>query len=79
MCTNEERITVDVCECKIEDMYEGMSTKVRSLSEKNEDFSVSVGVHQGFVLCSYIFFLVIDEIIKYIYGEVCTVVYAVGR
>ena len=53
----------------IEEMYEGASTRVRSLCGETEDFSVRVGVHQGSALSPYLFSLILDEITKDIQGE----------
>ena len=44
-------------------LYEGAETNVRVGSSLLEEFSVKVGVHQGFVL-SHLFAMVIDEVTK---------------
>ena len=43
-------------------LYEGAETKVRVGSRLSEEFSVKVGVHQGFVLSPLLFAMVIDEV-----------------
>ena len=45
-------------------LYEGAETKVRVGSGLSEEFSVKVGVHQGFVLSPLLFAMVIDEVTK---------------
>ncbi|KAL4126447.1 hypothetical protein QTP88_010669 [Uroleucon formosanum] len=44
-----------------QDMYDSSSISVRSMSGVTEDFKVGVGVHQGSVLSSYLFSVVMDE------------------
>lgn len=56
-------------------MYDGASTRVKSMCGETEDFRVNVGVHQISALSFYLLFLVIDEIIKVIQGDV-TLLYA---
>ena len=43
-------------------LYEGVETKFRVESGLSEEFSVKVGVHQGSVLSSSLFAMVIDEV-----------------
>lgn len=52
----------------IEEKYENIITRVRSLCGETRDFSVSVSirVHQGSTLSPCLLFLVMDEITKYI-------------
>ena len=45
-------------------LYEGAGTKVRVTSGLSEEFSVKVGVHQGFVLSPLLFAIVIDEVME---------------
>jgi len=52
----------------VEDLYEGSSTSIESMCEETEDFRVRVGVHQGFALNPYLFFVVMDEVTKEIHG-----------
>lgn len=47
-----------------EDIYEGAIIIIRSLRRETKDFKVRLGVHQGLVLSSYLFSLVMDEITK---------------
>ena len=41
-------------------MYEGVKTRVRVDSELSEELEVKVGMHQGSVLSSFLFAVVID-------------------
>jgi len=54
----------------IEDMYQGVCIRVKSLCEETKDFSVRVGVHQSSGLSHYLFSLIMNVIIKDIQGEV---------
>ena len=60
----------------IKDMYEGTATSVRSVGGMSSEFSVSVGLHEGSALSSYIFALVMDELRRHLQDEVpwCTLV-----
>lgn len=40
----------------IEDIYEGKSTRVRSLGGVTEDFTIRVGIHQGLAFSMAIYF-----------------------
>ena len=50
-------------------MYEGERMSVRALGEVTEDFSVCMGLHQGSILSSFLFTLVVDELILGIQNE----------
>ena len=41
-------------------MYEGAKTRIREDSELSEEFEVKVGMHQGSVLSTFIFAVVVD-------------------
>ena len=43
-------------------LYEGSKTKVKIGSEFSEEFYVAVGVHQGSVLSSLLFAIVVDVV-----------------
>ncbi len=45
-------------------MYEGAMTSVRTASGETEEFSITVGVHQGSALSPYLFTLVMNELIN---------------
>ena len=43
-------------------LYEGAKIRVRVDSELSEEFEVNVGVHQGYVLSSFLFVVVVDVV-----------------
>jgi Reverse transcriptase (RNA-dependent DNA polymerase) len=48
----------------IKDMYKNVVTCVRACDGNSDIFSIKIGLHQGSALNSYIFILVMNEIIK---------------
>ena len=48
----------------VRDMYEGMTTKIKTRTGVSESFEVRIGVHQGSALSPYLFILVLDELLK---------------
>ena len=44
------------------DMYEGVVTTIRSPAGETNEFSITVGLHQGSTLSPYLFALVLDEV-----------------
>ena len=54
----------------IQDMYEGVTTKIKTRMGVSESFEVKVGVHQGSALSPYLFVLVLDELLKGVRLEV---------
>jgi Reverse transcriptase (RNA-dependent DNA polymerase) len=48
----------------IKDMYTNVVTCVRTCDGESDTFPIKIGLHQGSALSSYIFTLVMDEIIK---------------
>jgi Reverse transcriptase (RNA-dependent DNA polymerase) len=48
----------------IKDMYTNVMTSVIACNGESNAFSVKIGLHQGSSLCSYIFTLVMDGVIK---------------
>ena len=46
----------------IKDMYDGAKTTVRSAARLNEEFKVSVGLHQGSALSPFSFAIIIDRL-----------------
>jgi len=51
------------------DMYEDSSIRVNIRCIVTEDYSIGVGVHQGFSLSPYLLFVVMDKVAKEIQGE----------
>ena len=49
----------------IQDMYSGAMTTVRIVIGKTNDFPITVGLHQRYALCSYLFALVMDELTRH--------------
>ena len=54
----------------IRDMYRDCSTCVKTTSGNSGSFRVRIGVHQGSALSSYLFILVLYEILKGVIKEV---------
>ena len=50
----------------IQDMYEGVSTSVRTQDGDTVDFPIIIGLHQGSTLSPYLFTLVLDVLTKHI-------------
>ncbi len=50
----------------LKDMCEGATTIVRTIGGDTRDFPISVRLHQGSAVSSYLFILVLDESMKYI-------------
>ena len=48
----------------IKDMYKGGWTRVRTLGGVSNDFTVSMGLHQGSALNPFLFTLVLDELTR---------------
>jgi hypothetical protein len=51
-------------------MYINTMTSVRACNGESSVFSIKIGLHQQSVLCSYIFTLVMDDVINYIQGYI---------
>ena len=54
----------------IRDMYEGVVTTIRSPAGETNEFSITVGLHQGSILSTYLFALVMDELTRNILDDV---------
>jgi Reverse transcriptase (RNA-dependent DNA polymerase) len=54
----------------IKDMYINIVTCVKVCDGESDSFSIKIVLHQGSVLSSYIFILVIDEITNDIQGDI---------
>ena len=50
----------------IKDMYDGVTTSVRTQGGVIEDFSISIGLHQGSTLSPYLFTLVFDVLNEHV-------------
>ena len=48
----------------IKDMYEGVSTSVRTSVGETEKFPITLAVHQGFALSPFLFAIVMDELTR---------------
>ena len=46
-------------------LYKGAKTRVRVDSELSEEFEVKVGMHQGSVLSSFLFAVVVDVVAEF--------------
>ena len=54
----------------IQDMYDGAMTTVRTVVGETNDFPITVSLHQGSALSSYLFALVMDELTRQMQDEV---------
>jgi len=54
----------------IKDMYEGVSSRVRTLGVDTKDFPIEIGLHKGSALSPFLFTIVINELTKEIQDEV---------
>ena len=60
-------------------LYEGTKTGVRVHSELSEEIEVKVGMHQGAVLSSFLFVVVVDVVTEFAReGALCELLYADG-
>ena len=48
----------------IKDMYDGVTTTVRSAAGLTEEFKVGVGLHQGSALSPFLFFIIMDKLME---------------
>jgi hypothetical protein len=48
----------------IKNMYDNVMTSVRTSDKDTNDFSINIELHQGSALSSYLFALVMDEVIR---------------
>jgi hypothetical protein len=54
----------------INDMYDNVVTSVQISDRYTNDFPINIGLHQGSALSSYLFGLVMDEVIRDIKGGI---------
>jgi hypothetical protein len=54
----------------IKDMYDNIVTSVQTSDGDANDFLINIGLHQGSVLCPYLFALVMDEVTRDIQGGI---------
>ena len=54
----------------IQNMYSGATTTVRTVVGETNDFPITIGLHQGFALSTYLFALVMDELIRHMQDKV---------
>ena len=57
----------------IRDMYEGVVTNVRICGGLTDEFSITIGVHQGLALSPFLLAIVLNEITKGIQDEILCV------
>ena len=62
----------------VKDMYEGVTTKIKTRTGVSDSFEVKIGVHQGSALSPYLFILVVDVLLKR-GGKRRAIVYVVCR
>ena len=61
----------------IQDMLSRAMTTVRTVVGKTNGFPITVGLHQGSALSSYLFALVMDELTRHIQDEIpCCMLFA---
>jgi hypothetical protein len=58
------------CITLIKDIYDNAVTSVRTSDGDTNDFPINIGLHQGSTLSSYLFALVMDEVIRDIQGGI---------
>ena len=54
----------------IKDMYDGVVANVRTCGGITNDFSITIGLHQGPALSPFLFAIVMDEFTKAIQDEI---------
>jgi hypothetical protein len=54
----------------IKNMYDKAVTSVRTTDSDTNVFPINIGLHQGSTLRSYLFALAIDEVMRYIQGDI---------
>nr|XP_016468087.1 PREDICTED: uncharacterized protein LOC107790648 [Nicotiana tabacum] len=54
----------------IQDMYDGVRTRVRIMGGDSEHFPIGMGLHQGSALSPFLFALVMDVLTRHIQEEV---------
>ena len=54
----------------IKDMYTNVVTSVQTNNGNTDYFPIKIGLHQGLVLSSYLFALVMDEVTRNIQGDI---------
>jgi len=54
----------------IKDIYDRIVANVRTCGGITSDFSITIGLHQGFVLSLFLFVIVMDELTKAIQDEI---------
>ena len=59
----------------IKDMYDGVAANVRTFGGITSDFSITIGLHQGFALSPFLFAIVMDEHTRAIQDEIHGVCY----
>jgi len=55
---------------QIKNMYDGVVTNVRTCGGLPSDFSITIELHQGFALNSFLFVIVIDELTRAIQDKI---------
>ena len=55
---------------KIKDMYDGVVANVKTCGGITSDFSITIGLHQGFALSPILFAIVMDELTRAIHDEI---------
>ena len=54
----------------IKDMFDGVMTNIRTCRGITSDFSITIELHQGSVLCPFLFVILMDELIRTIQNEI---------
>ena len=54
----------------IKDMYDGVVTSVRTAGDYTVEFTIRIGLHQGYALSPYLFTIVVDELTREIQDRV---------